>query len=376
MDLTLVFHLRFGDLSVELSASHVSCSYTFYFLFTCFFFTSIPDSHTASWLRLHFISFHHPRQRRAYRWGKKVTMCERCIHLWGASHTEQKHESVVHVLTLAKRASFPSPCRFCAVPFDYYALVFCRCILIGSVNLISHMVWRAHVYMYSTCAHRYTDTPNDALKDFTWERDERKVAAWRGRTETDWRQSEGNEKVIRGREGWVISGRIHYVCVCVSLYHQTTYYVQVISSSARFHKENPFTCAWMNQQLSLFRVAEPRKRVCFHFLYHVVLGSCLFSSSDALKYCGQENRVQVFFLLRSLGVSPASDWSRDKHELHFLWVCSGWVIFFLFWLSPSALKWIRVIGSIFLTRMIVFQNRTPNSLSLCLRGVFCSIDNQ
>ena len=301
----LVFHLGFGDLSVELSASHVSCCYTFYFyLFTCFFFLLPPTPPQLLGCVSTSLASIIPGSDEPTGGGKKVTTCERRILLRGASHTEQEHESVVHVLLFRNGRDFLHRAGFA----QFRPMIMLQCFAdVSWLDLWIRFHTGFDAHMFICTVHVRTDTQTLHERGMKG-----KVAARRGRTETDRRQAEGNEKGIRGSEGRVISGRIHYV-VCVSLYHQTAYYVQVISSSARFHKENPFTCARMNQQLSLFRAAEPRKRVCFHFLYHVVLGSCLFSSSDAWKYCGQENRVQVFFLLRSLWVRPASDWSRDKH---------------------------------------------------------------
>lgn len=350
MDL-LVFHSRFGDLSVELSASHVSCCYTFYFLFTFFFFFFPLPLTPTQLLGCIFTSLASiiPGSDEPTGGGKKW-QCVKDVSTCVGPVTPSKSTSLSSMFNYSETGvvSFTLPVLrssvwlLCSSVLQMYPDWICK-------SDFTQGLTRTCLYVQYMCTqiHRHTKW---CIKDFTWERDERKVAAWRGRTETDWRQAEGNKKGIRGREGRVISGRIHYV-VCVSLYHQTAYYVQVISSSSRFHKENPFTCAWMNQQLSLFRVAEPRKRVCFHFLYHVVLGSCLFSSSDAWKYCGQENRVQVFFLLRSLGVSPASDWSRDKHMSY---ISSGFAAagsYFFFVLAlPLRIKvnqsnWINIFDS-------------------------------
>lgn len=61
--------------------------------------------------------------------------------------------------------------------------------------------------------------------------------------------------------------------------------------------------------------------------------------------------MQVFFLLRSLGVSPASDWSRDKHMSY---ISSGFAAagsYFCFVLAlPLRIKvnqsnWINIFDS-------------------------------
>lgn len=284
--------------------------------------------------------------------------------VWGQSH-RAKARVCRPCLTIPKREWFPSPCRFCAVPFDYCAPVFCRCILIGSVNLISHRVWRAHVYTYSTCAHRYTDTPNDAFKTShergmkgKWQCEEGGLKQIEGRLRETRRALEG------GRGG---SSQDGFIMLCVCRYiTKPPIMCRKFLPHLVFTKETHLPVhEWINSSLCFVLLNHGRGSV-FIFCTMWFLEVAYFLARMLESTAGKRTECRSFFfsvhleLARPVIGAEINTWATFPLGLQRLGH-----IFFLFWLSPSALKWIRVIGSIFLTRMIVFQNRTPNSLCLC-----------